>query len=471
MRNFVPCLRNRLMFRVAAVALAASSVAACSSDSTRFGESPFSNPFSSASADRSSPPTYEPAPEQTAAIQPAPSSRVERAPLSAPNDVQSRPMYGYGQGEGSYRSSSVEPRASASVSAPRMQASVSAPRVAPARIETARIEPSVRAPRVVAAAPSASSNWSSSGGTTVTLGRGETIQSISRRYGVPTNAILQANGLSSTSGVGEGRQIVIPAYSVGAQASVQRPVAPKATVVASLPEPQVKARFVEGPKAKALVEARAVAPKAEIKVAAPKLAEVKVAAPAVAEVKVVEPAKPALKVAVATPAKVVVKSSEQAFVAAPAKVSTPAADVEVKTAALKVETPQADKPAAPSFRWPARGRIISGYGSKSSGASNDGVNIAVPEGTEIKASDDGVVAYSGSELKGFGNLVLIRHSNGWVTAYAHNSALNVKRGETVRRGQVIAKSGSTGSVSSPQLHFEVRKGAQAVDPIKHLPDA
>jgi murein DD-endopeptidase MepM/ murein hydrolase activator NlpD len=118
-----------------------------------------------------------------------------------------------------------------------------------------------------------------------------------------------------------------------------------------------------------------------------------------------------------------------------------------------------------------RGRVISAYGSKASGSSNDGVNIAVPEGTEVKASDDGVVAYAGSELKGFGNLVLIRHSNGWVTAYAHNSALEVKRGDTVRRGQIIAKSGATGNVNSPQLHFEVRKGATAVDPLEHLPGA
>ncbi len=88
----------------------------------------------------------------------------------------------------------------------------------------------------------------------------------------------------------------------------------------------------------------------------------------------------------------------------------------------------------PSFRWPVRGRIIAGFGPKSNGAQNDGINLAVPEGTPIKAADDGVVAYAGNELKGYGNLVLIRHANGFVSAYAHASELLVKRGDTIKRG-------------------------------------
>jgi murein DD-endopeptidase MepM/ murein hydrolase activator NlpD len=93
----------------------------------------------------------------------------------------------------------------------------------------------------------------------------------------------------------------------------------------------------------------------------------------------------------------------------------------------------------------------------------------VPEGTVIKAAEGGVVAYAGNELKGFGNLVLIRHSGDWVTAYAHSSEILVKRGDVVRRGQPIAKAGRTGNVSAPQLHFEVRRGASPVDPMDHLP--
>jgi murein DD-endopeptidase MepM/ murein hydrolase activator NlpD len=122
----------------------------------------------------------------------------------------------------------------------------------------------------------------------------------------------------------------------------------------------------------------------------------------------------------------------------------------------------------PSFRWPVRGRVITGFGPKPNGLQNDGINVAVPEGTPVKSAEDGVVAYAGNELKGYGNLVLVRHSNGFVTAYAHASEIMVKRGDQIRRGQVIAKSGQTGNVSSPQLHFEIRKGSTPVDPTQYL---
>ena len=128
----------------------------------------------------------------------------------------------------------------------------------------------------------------------------------------------------------------------------------------------------------------------------------------------------------------------------------------------------ADGGALPTFRWPVRGKVITSYGAKTNGKSNDGINLAVPEGTPVKAAEDGVVAYSGNELKGYGNLVLVRHSNGYVTAYAHASELLVKRGDTIKRGQVIAKSGQPGEVGSPQLHFEIRKGSSPVDPLQFL---
>ena len=121
-----------------------------------------------------------------------------------------------------------------------------------------------------------------------------------------------------------------------------------------------------------------------------------------------------------------------------------------------------------TFRWPVKGRVISSYGRKSNGLRNEGINISVPEGTSVRAADSGVVAYAGNELKGYGNLVLVRHKNGWVTAYAHNKDLFVKRGDIVKRGAIIAKAGQTGSVKSPQLHFEVRKGSTAVNPMKYL---
>ena len=98
----------------------------------------------------------------------------------------------------------------------------------------------------------------------------------------------------------------------------------------------------------------------------------------------------------------------------------------------------------------------------------DGINISVPRGTEVHAAENGTVTYAGNEVQGYGNLVLIRHPEGWITAYAHNDNLMVKAGDTVRRGQVIAKAGNTGSVSQPQLHFEIRQGATPVDPMQHL---
>jgi murein DD-endopeptidase MepM/ murein hydrolase activator NlpD len=130
-----------------------------------------------------------------------------------------------------------------------------------------------------------------------------------------------------------------------------------------------------------------------------------------------------------------------------------------------------DNPSLPKFRWPANGRVIGSFGPSANGQQNDGINIAVPENTPVKAAEDGVVAYAGSELKGYGNLVLVRHPNGFVTAYAHAKELLVKRGDTVKRGQVIARSGQSGNVNAPQLHFEIRKGAAPVDPTKYLSGA
>lgn len=120
------------------------------------------------------------------------------------------------------------------------------------------------------------------------------------------------------------------------------------------------------------------------------------------------------------------------------------------------------------FRWPVRGRVVSGFGAKPNGKHNDGINVAVPLGTSVKAAENGVVAYAGNELEGYGNLVLIRHANNWVSAYAHNDELVVKRGDEVRRGQIIGKAGKTGTVSQPQVHFELRKGSQPVDPLKYM---
>jgi murein DD-endopeptidase MepM/ murein hydrolase activator NlpD len=116
------------------------------------------------------------------------------------------------------------------------------------------------------------------------------------------------------------------------------------------------------------------------------------------------------------------------------------------------------------LRWPVAGKVISGFGPRADGTHNDGVNVAAPMGTDVHAAESGVVAYAGDELKGYGNLVLLRHDNGWVTAYAHADEIMVKRGDRIKRGQVIAKAGRTGQVDQPQVHFELRQGQKPVDP-------
>lgn len=120
----------------------------------------------------------------------------------------------------------------------------------------------------------------------------------------------------------------------------------------------------------------------------------------------------------------------------------------------------------PRFAWPVEGRIVSGYGPKPGGRFNDGVNLKASQGQAVRAAADGVVAYAGDAIPGFGNLVLVKHAGGWVSAYGHNDALLVARGKRVRQGDVIARAGSTGAVTDPQVHFELRRGRTPVDPVR-----
>ena len=121
------------------------------------------------------------------------------------------------------------------------------------------------------------------------------------------------------------------------------------------------------------------------------------------------------------------------------------------------------------FAWPVKGKVISKFGTIGKGRTNDGINIRAAKGTAVKAADKGTVVYAGNELKGFGNLILVKHSGGWITAYAHNQKLLVKKGQKVVKGEKIATVGDTGGVNEPQLHFEVRAGKKAVNPLAYLP--
>lgn len=120
------------------------------------------------------------------------------------------------------------------------------------------------------------------------------------------------------------------------------------------------------------------------------------------------------------------------------------------------------------FSWPVRGRVLSAYGAKGDGLFNDGINIAAARGTTVGAAENGVVAYAGNEVKGMGNLIIIQHSGGWMTVYAHLDSMTVRRGNKVSVGQKIGTVGETGKVDEPQLHFEIRKGTKAYNPSTYL---
>ena len=124
-----------------------------------------------------------------------------------------------------------------------------------------------------------------------------------------------------------------------------------------------------------------------------------------------------------------------------------------------------------AFSWPVEGRILSSFGPKTGGIHNDGIDIAVTPGAAVRAAGPGVVAYAGNGLRGLGHLLLIRHEGGWITAYANNEEILVQRGDIVRQGQTIARGGATDNVALPKLHFEIRNGTEAVDPLRYLPDS
>jgi len=313
-------------------------------------------------------------------------------------------------------------------------------------------------------------------GTTIIVGTSDTLDGLSHRYGVTSAEILKANGYKGPRALQPGQQLIIPPRAVAAVPAVAAPkAAPAAVPVITPPSVHVVNRgdtlmsiahrnhVPVGELAKANgIDANSKL-KLGQKITVPGAKSAAATAPAAAQPAVAagQPAPvaaPATKLATATP------EPQQKARLAQATATPEAAAAATET---PVKTAEATG-ALPTFRWPVRGRVVTGYGAKTNGKSNDGINVAVPEGTPVKAAEDGVVAYSGNELKGYGNLILVRHSNGYVTAYAHASELLVKRGETIKRGQIIAKSGQSGEVGSPQLHFEIRKGSSPVDPLQFL---
>jgi murein DD-endopeptidase MepM/ murein hydrolase activator NlpD len=321
------------------------------------------------------------------------------------------------------------------------------------------------------------------GGTPIIVAHGETLETISHRYGVPVAAIMEANSITNPATVRPGQHLVIPRRRGPASALS----APQTRVASN--RPAVPSAAPVGPPRNALT------PAATVHVVAPGQTLHSIARLYGKSVMVIAKAnnippdamlKVGDRVTIPGGGSTSAAVAPQPAPAAPAASPAPRGEGSVGSLAT-VDSPHSARLAAPvapeaeesakggagagTFRWPVRGRVIATFGPKPNGLQNDGINLAVPEGTPVKAADDGVVAYAGNELKGYGNLVLVRHSNGFVTAYAHASEILVKRGETVKRGQVIAKSGQTGNVTSPQLHFEIRKGATPVDPSQYLSGA
>lgn len=238
---------------------------------------------------------------------------------------------------------------------------------------------------------------------------GESLYTVARRYNVTAQAIIQANGFSSPDKIYVGQKIVIPG---------------KASTLMAL-----------GPKGGAKPETTLGAPPSNL--AAPKPV-------AVASIE------PEAKIPAATVKPLAPTAAAPAAVAEAQPLQQPKTEPVLSGA---------DK-----FRWPISGRVIIDFAN----SKGTGINIEAPEGAAVRSAENGQVIYAGSGVEGYGNLILIRHPNGYVSAYAHLKDMNVAKGTVVNRGDSIGTAGKTGSVSKPQLHFELRKGATPVDPLPLL---
>ncbi len=443
MSRVVELLCSRRVPQVAVLALMSIGFAGCSADmSSRLSQNPFA---SQADATGSVPPSTVERRElpQYARPQPQYQSQALPPPISAP---QSYPSASAGVSGGGRGLASYAPPAH-----PQLETTGSVP------------------PHSVAATHAPVQ------GTTIIVGTSDTLETLSRRYNVSAAAILQANGYKGPRVLSPGQQLIIPHQAAAAVAApvLTAPVSRPVAVASAAPSVHVvnhgdtllsiaRRNHVSVPD---LARANNIEPTAKLKLGT-KLTvpgAKTVASASVAQPGVVAAAQPAAPLA-APATKLAAVTSDPQQKARLAQAAPTAEDMAAETPVKAAEATGA----LPTFRWPVRGKVITSYGAKTNGKANDGINLAVPEGTPVKAAEDGVVAYSGNELKGYGNLVLVRHSNGYVTAYAHASELLVKRGDTIKRGQIIAKSGQSGEVSSPQLHFEIRKGSSPVDPLQFL---
>jgi murein DD-endopeptidase MepM/ murein hydrolase activator NlpD len=338
---------------------------------------------------------------------------------------------------------------------------------------------------------------------------GETLYAVSRRYAVPLRSLIEANNLQPPFALVAGRRLMLPqvrTYTVqpgdtllglsrrfGVEAStlartndIPPPYPVKLGQTLILPPPvQAAAAPATAPQAAAgspptvVGEPLAAPPQSEQR---PASAPPPGSAPVLGEASRQPTAAPAPSQAQAVPSQRGLPQPAQLQPGQVQPAPPPAAASPPPIAALPQPpvpvSPTPDEPMVPlpepphtgrGFAWPVRGSLLAGYGPGANGTQNDGINIAARAGTPVLAANDGVVAYAGNELRGFGNLILLKHADGWTTAYAHCETITVRRGDRVKRGQTIARVGATGAVSEPQLHFELRRGTRALDPQSYLP--
>jgi len=418
---------------VAVMALVAVSFGGCSADyDSRFSDSSFQNPFASQRSETTGSVRQNNYAQRELPQYSRPATApVVSAPLSYP---VAQGTSGGGRGMGSYtppRSNPIEHTGS----------------VTPRSVAAARHE----------------------GGTRIIVGTSDTLEGLARRYHVSTAEIMRANGYRGPRALSPGQSLIIPKSAAHAEApalahapATRAAAMPSRVHVAASGDTLMNISRRNHISVQELARANNLSVTTQIKVGD------RITVPSSSKTLTVAQATP---VAAAAPQPQPVATKPVVTAAAvpvqKARMATETKEIEQTHTQSPVKAAEATN-ALPTFRWPVRGRVIAGYGAKTNGKQNDGINVAVPEGTPVKAAEDGVVAYAGNELKGYGNLVLVRHTNGYVTAYAHASELEVKRGDTIKRGQVIAKSGQTGDVGSPQLHFEIRKGSSPVDPLQFL---
>lgn len=309
----------------------------------------------------------------------------------------------------------------------------------------------------------------------------DTVWSVAQRYGLSMQDIIRVNSLPPPYKLSAGQRIVLPPpatyrvrgndnlYSVSRtfnvspselarQNGLRPPYALSAGQTLRLPAPRV------APVLNASVPVRA--PAAPVYASRPRSSGFAPESAPPMQVAANRP-EPVTAVPLAAPPSASPSYSGSAYPPQPAAASMPET-ANTNAAAPEPIVTRVPPRAGTRFAWPVNGSVISGYGPKPGGLHNDGINIRAPRGTTVKAADNGVVVYAGSQLKGFGNLVLIRHADRWMTAYAHLQTLGVKRGQEVRQGAAIGTVGATGAVSDPQLHFEVRRDTDALNPELYL---